>query len=881
MIKHFGSVIVWMFLFSACSHDEPISKAYNPIEENRFTKVILSYDLNEPTEFAILEDKRIIVVERKGDIKLFDPETSQLSIINHIDVYYEQEDGLMGIALDPDFNYNRWVYLYYSPAGPEEKQVLSRFTFRSGKLDMDSEIVMLEVPTQRQECCHTGGSIQFGPDGLMYLSTGDDTNPFGSDGFSPSDERPGRSPWDAQKSSSNTNDLRGSILRIKPLPDGTYSIPDGNLFPVGTPNTRPEIYVMGNRNPYRISIDQKRNWLFWGEVGPDAPNDKEGMGPRGHDEINLAKAAGFFGWPYFVGDNKAYHEVDFRTKRSLGQYDPEFPINNSPNNTGLDTLPPAQPALIWYPYAESPEFPMLGKGGRNAMAGPVFYRDLFQVERGTFPQEFNGKLFIYDWIRGWIFLVTLTEEGELVKLDPFMPGTQFNYMIDMEMGPEGALYILEYGTGWFTKNNDAAIVKIDYNPGNRTPNLMASASKFAGSAPLTVDFSTDGTMDYDEDKLFYLWEIDGKKLKEPAVTYTFEKTGIYYPKVTVRDVAGNKVSRQFKISVGNAAPEVKINISGNQSFYWPGDVISYEVVVKDKEDGEIGAGITPDAVDFRIEYIPEGLDLAKATQTTGHQVVAKGLSLISESDCQSCHKLNDRSIGPSYMQVALRYKNDPSAIDQLSDKIINGGAGNWGEQAMAAHPSLPKEDAEEMVKYILSVADESKQQAFALNGQYTFDGQPAKDEAVYVFNAWYEDRGANGMEPISDSEQLILRNAYLQAEDFDEQRNAKIMDMRGERRFVYNIYHDSYIKFSGVDLTAIGSLQFSFFVNDSGRAAGTVELRLDAPNGKLAGSALSDIPNPVMEIDEDGVHDLYFVFQYPEDPKQQLNSLDWIYFQKD
>lgn len=880
MIRFFGIIATFGVVLATCSSQEQVTKDIDRTEENRYTKVILSYDLNEPTEFVILPDKRIIVVERKGDIKLYDPEKTGLEIIAHIDVYTEQEDGLMGIALDPNFQYNKWLYLYYSPEGPEEKQNLSRFTFKAGKIDLESEIVMLEVKTQRQECCHTGGSIQFGPDGLMYLSTGDDTNPFGSDGFSPADEGRGRSPWDAQKSSGNTNDLRGKILRIKPEADGSYSIPEGNLFPAGTPNARPEIYVMGNRNPYRISIDQKRNWLFWGEVGPDAPNDKDNRGPRGHDEINVAKEAGFFGWPYFVGDNKAYIEYDFASGRSFEAFDPKFPINNSPNNTGLDTLPPAQPALIWYPYAESEEFPMLGKGGRNAMAGPVYYSDLVEKELGSFPSEFNGKLFIYDWIRGWIFTVTLTEDGSLVGLEPFMPKTQFNYMIDMEMGPEGALYILEYGTGWFTKNNDAAIVRIDYNGGNRKPTLNANASTVAGSAPLEVKFDTEGTFDYDNDNLTYLWEINNNRLSEPNVSYTFERPGIYYPKITVMDVAGNKISQQFKIAVGNAKPDVKVELTGNSTFYWPGDKLEYTVVVKDEEDGIVGNGINEEDVSFKIEYISEGLDLTQAAQTTGHQVVSKGLSLISESDCQSCHKLNEKSIGPSYTDVALRYKSTDANIEMLSNKVINGGAGNWGEQAMAAHPSLPKKDAEEMIKYILSVADQKEIETFELADEYRFNGSPLTKEGVYVFNASYEDKGANGMAAIEDVDRVILRNPYLQAEDFDEQRNTKIYDMRGNQKHIYNVYHDSYVKFTGVDLTDIKSLTFLFLINETRRASGTMELRLDGVDGKVAGSVSFEQSTPVMKLDETGKHDLYFVYQYPDDPKQELYSLDWIYFSK-
>src|SRR5690606_28992371 len=150
---------------------------------------------------------------------------------------------------------------------------------------------------------------------------------------------------------------------------GNYEIPEGNLFPEGTAKTRPEIYVMGNRNPYRISVDQKTGYLYWGEVGPDANNDSlDTRGPRGYDEINQARKAGFFGWPFFVGDNYAYRGYDYATGQTGERYNPERPENNSPNNTGLQLLPPAQPAFIWYPYAASPDFPQVGTGGRNAMA---------------------------------------------------------------------------------------------------------------------------------------------------------------------------------------------------------------------------------------------------------------------------------------------------------------------------------------------------------------------------------------------------------------------------------------------------------------------------------------------------------------------------------
>ncbi len=148
-------------------------------------------------------------------------------------------------------------------------------------------------------------------------------------------------------------------MRIKPEDDGTYSIPEGNLFPVGTPKTRPEIYVMGVRNPFRPSVDSKTGYLYWGDVGPDAGKDHPTRGPKGMGEFNRATAAGFWGWPYSRGNNQPYNDYDFETEESGPKFDPARLRNNSPNNTGLEALPPAQESFIWYSFGKSEEFPWL------------------------------------------------------------------------------------------------------------------------------------------------------------------------------------------------------------------------------------------------------------------------------------------------------------------------------------------------------------------------------------------------------------------------------------------------------------------------------------------------------------------------------------------
>ncbi|WP_281540494.1 ThuA domain-containing protein [Maribacter aestuarii] len=350
-----------------------------PPEIDRFSKVVLTEGkFFEPTEMTVLPNNDVLIGQRRGEVMLFDAETEELTEVAKFDVYHKTlntpgvnaEEGLMGLQKDPDYSNNNWIYVFYAPTGDESVNRLSRFKFKDGVFDMSSEQKILDVNSDREICCHTGGSIAFGGDGLLYLSTGDNSTPFNekdvkyvNNGFAPLNDIPGHSQYDARRSSGNTNDLRGKILRIKVKEDGTYEIPEGNLFAVGTEKTRPEIYTMGHRNPYRISVDSKRGYVYWGDVGPDARADSlDTRGPRGYDEMNQARQAGNFGWPLFIGNNFAYRDYNYETGESGDEFDPENPINDSRNNTGLRELPPAQGAYVYYPYVETSTFPQVGTG---------------------------------------------------------------------------------------------------------------------------------------------------------------------------------------------------------------------------------------------------------------------------------------------------------------------------------------------------------------------------------------------------------------------------------------------------------------------------------------------------------------------------------------
>lgn len=860
----------------------------SPPDEDRFTKTSLSYGtLFEPTEMTILPNLDILITQRRGEVLLYKNETKQLKQVGFLNAYWKAsvsgvnaEEGVMGIAKDPNYARNNWIYIYYSPVDSAVNR-LSRFTFTNDTLDLATEKVILEVKSQRNICCHTGGSIAFGPDGLLYLSTGDNATPFNergarfvNNGFAPLNDLEGKQQYDARRSSGNTNDLRGKILRIRVNDDGSYDVPEGNLFPKGTERTRPEIYVMGNRNPYRISVDQKNSFLYWGEVGPDASTDSLATrGPRGYDEVNQAREAGNFGWPFFVGNNFAYRSFNYATGESGDLFDPEKPINNSRNNTGLTELPPAKPAFIWYPYAAYHEFPQVGTGGRNAMAGPVYYTDMYP-EATRLPDYYNGKLFIYDWIRGWIKVVTMYPNGDFKKMEPFFPEIDLNSLIDMEVGPDGRLYLLEYGSGWFSKNSDSGLSRIDYNPGNRPPKILAfNVDKTSGVLP----FRIRATVQYKEpekDKVRFVWHLGNgatRETTEPELDHTFDAAGDYNLSVEVIDSQGASAkSHGVALYAGNEAPQVAIELtSGNKSFFLEGKQLAYKVVVTDGNDS---TEFDPANLFVSVDYVEGGYD--KAATTMGHQagevnVIGKGL--VESLDCKACHKESEKSIGPSYLQIAQKYAKDAEATNYLTGKILKGSQGVWGETAMPAHPTLPESDAHRIVSWILSLAS-SEPAAKSLPPSGTImPPRDLKENVALVLSATYTDKGGNNIKALTAANTLALPGSHvkisgkekLEAFTRSRYRNANVLAIPGS---------EGWFALDSIDLTGVSAAEILIGWPENGPAEPlNFEVRLDAPAGRLLGKGTMPVPKQAVKtgaarvrfnaVNDGKFHSVYFIFK--------------------
>lgn len=557
-------------------------------------------EVGEPMSLAVLPDRSVLHTSRDGELRITDA-AGNTRLAGKLDVYSHDEEGLQGIGVDPEFSTNRFIYLYYAPplntpAGdaPETGTAadfapfdgvnrLSRFVLNAdGTLNNASETKILDVPASRGLCCHVGGDIDFDAAGNLYLSTGDDTNPFQSDGFTPIDERAGRNPaFDAQRSSANTNDLRGKILRIKVDADGSYAVPAGNLFAPGTDRTRPEIYAMGFRNPFRFSVDKATGIIYIGEYGPDAGAADPNRGPAGQVEFARVTGPGNFGWPYCTGANDAYVDYDFATGTSGAKFDCAAPKNTSPNNTGLTDLPPAQAAWIPYNGASVPEF---GDGSESPMGGPVYHYDPSLDSPVKFPEAYDGDFFAGEFGRRWIKRISSDADGTVQSINDIpWTGTQ---VMDMAFGPDGALYVLDYGISWFGGDEHSALYRIENATDGHSPVAQAAADVTSGQAPLRVKFSSAGSTDQDGDALTYSWDFgDGGTSTSANPTHKYRANGTYTATVTAKDASGRTGGASVQVVVGNTAPKVVLQLPQDGQLFEFGDAIPFKVKVTDREDG--------------------------------------------------------------------------------------------------------------------------------------------------------------------------------------------------------------------------------------------------------------------------------------------------------
>ncbi|MER6117366.1 ThuA domain-containing protein [Streptomyces sp. NPDC001743] len=547
-----------------------------------------------------------------GTIHQWDPATKKVKLLTTLDVMgnrgsgdelVKNEEGLIGITLDPKFEKNGWMYIFWMPHDSIDRdkrigqRTVSRLTydFGSDSIDQGTRKDLLHWDTQIHSCCHAGGGMAFDRDGNLYIGSGDNNSSGGSGGYSGNnwtEEYKGVSFQDARRTAGNTNNLNGKILRIHPEPDGTYTIPQGNLFPPGTDKTRPEIYVMGVRNIARLSVDPVHNWLNAGWVGPDAGAPDPELGPAKYETATVITSAGNQGWPYCMGNKQPYRDrSNTDAKKLTGWYDCDHLKNESPRNTGLTDIPAARDNMIWFsPQGGGPVYPERSDGsglpsyveseatytepyfkggGQAVMSGPTYHRSQVNTESGdAWPAYWEDKWFIGDESNA-NNRVAVTVDPDRVKdagapafgedlrsiIAPGGGATQLQSWMDAKFGPDGALYMLDYAGGFFSLHPNQKLIRISYHGGPATPNPQAAGARVvAQSKPKTVAFS--GTR---AGGVAWEWDFgDGSAPShEAAPTHTYADYGTYHAKLTVTYADGEKATATIDAKAGCSAPDAR------------------------------------------------------------------------------------------------------------------------------------------------------------------------------------------------------------------------------------------------------------------------------------------------------------------------------------
>ena len=450
---------------------------------------VLAEGFADPTALEVTADGRVIFVQREGNVMIWKQDGTLVKAAKlPVDAFDRSqtpggqygagaecprgdecpagfelaEGGIHGILLAPDFEETGHLYLYYtvvgslgSPVdppkmpgarGPDEtegKFRLSRFTLVGDTLDLESEVPLFENPAEWFHCCHYGGDMEWLSDGTLVLTVGDDTISDESGGFSPHDYRPGKEYNNADLTSQNLADRRGKVLRIDVRDvDGDGSlIPADNPF-VDTAGADPYVYALGFRSNYRMAVNPQTDHVYVATVGPDGRVPNPQRGPAAHEEIEVVPPGGGtnHGWPRCIADNVPYVRYDFETGQSAGNFD----------CAGMT------PATYWYTYTPSPTSPyvQMGQGSNTAIAGLLYERPDSGALR--LPATYDNQLVWMEFGRSQVWRSPVNPDGSvangILDLVPVWYGG-LRKPIDAEIGPDGALYFVEYGSGTWNNTN--------------------------------------------------------------------------------------------------------------------------------------------------------------------------------------------------------------------------------------------------------------------------------------------------------------------------------------------------------------------------------------------------------------------------------------------
>ncbi|MEU4292068.1 ricin-type beta-trefoil lectin domain protein [Kribbella sp. NPDC026596] len=584
---------------------EPARAAVTP---TGFSEQIVFSGLVNPTNVAFSPDGRVFVAEKSGLIKVFDSlddPTPSVYADLRTQVYNYWDRGLLGLALHPDFPADPRIYVLYthdgliggptpkwgtpdttddpcpSPPGPtgDGCQASARLSVINGN---GAEQVLVEDWCQVYPS-HSIGSIEFGPDGMLYAGGGDGASfnyiDYGQDSFPTSDVTPDNpcgdgpapvgtalAPPTAEGGALRAQDVRtsgdpagldGSLIRIDP--DTGQAAPGNPALGSSDLNAR-RIVAHGLRNPMRFDFRPGTNEIWIGDVGYQKWEEIDRI-------VNPTAGVTNFGWPCYDGPG-----------RQSG-YD-------SLNVNICENLYAAGPSAVATPYYSYDHAQHLVAGepcttGSSSISGMSFY------EGGNYPPEYDGALFFADYSRHCVWAMMpgtngLPDPAHIVSFASGYGSTR------LQTGPGGDLFSVDYDNG--------RILRYVYDATNNPPTAVIHADPSSGPTPLTVTFDGTASNDADGDPLTYAWDLDGDGQYDDSTAATVQKTYTTSGSVTARlrvSDGHTTGTTSTQINVANTAPTALITAPGPATTWKVGDTISFAGSATDPEQGTLpGSALT-------------------------------------------------------------------------------------------------------------------------------------------------------------------------------------------------------------------------------------------------------------------------------------------------
>ena len=508
-----------------------------------------------PTALAFTPDGRMLITTQGGQVRVYQNGALLAAPALNLSARLctNSERGLLGVAVDPQFAVNRFVYFYYTfnkfgvcPTGQPTNTSnpvnrVARFILADDNtISLASETILIDN-IHSPNGNHNGGDLHFGKDGFLYISVGDGGADYAGNSGSAG----------ANDAARDRHVLLGKILRI--TRDG--AIPADNPFTgagTGRCNTTgittagnwcQEIFATGLRNPFRLAFD------------PNAVNTRffiNDVGQNVWEEIDEGFAGADYGWNVREGHC----------------------VNGSTTNCGA---PPAGMTNPIFDYQHTGNCAASGIFG-NSITGGAF------VPNGVWGSAYDNSYLFGEYVCGKIFRLAPNGSGGYAASE-FATGLGGSSAVAMIFGPfenTQALYYTTYANG-------GQVRRIRFTGStNRNPIAAATANPTSGDAPLTVVFDASASSDPDGDALVFSWNFgDGGTAAGPSVSHSYASAGTYNAVVTVSDGRGGSGTASVRIDVGNTAPVPVINTPTDTQLFRVGETVTLNGAATDAQDGSL------------------------------------------------------------------------------------------------------------------------------------------------------------------------------------------------------------------------------------------------------------------------------------------------------